>query len=698
MSLRPYMLLAGALLAAGRVADAQTDAVESALARAAKLGEAGRWLEGRALLQRAMDSCPTGDPGRSCRLRLTYAVGYSYQLEAQWAQSGERAALLERAAASYQRVLHEVPGHRATTENLAAAYRDLGRDADVQRVLLRDPRDTLDAQAALFLGDSYRAQKRFDAAVAAYRRAALAAPDDPAPRDRLVELYRLMPPDSAFALFRRLEEEKDWEVSFPGAAIDAYELVVRRVAERDVKTASDACRRWLRLLAETGLFTADRLASLGKVWFAKDMDALQRYLGDPTQMPPGTPLLQDGDGELVGRIALALGREALARGDAERASAYWWGAYRSLGPEPVVALELAREVAMLDARYPKLDTTGRRFQRIQMELFEGKAAVYRRADLEAIQRYHTTLGLIYAQRRQWGSLGNPQSALFQLSHAVQTARRRERNERFFQPLPQVQARLARGLVATGDSTRARVTYVDAAMAYLDADDPEGATHMLRLAAALRGAPAASDAALRRLVVARERVAAPGGAPAGCDAAIERVDAASRRAGLNAGFLARQRFKLLADCVAAGPGGIAPQDGARVLNAVLRDSVPLVGAGDLLRLDRAKAALLRAVDLPGQAARFDFDRPRALAKEVPGAVILLVLSGETRPTFVSISADAVLGARVVEAIGKDAAAVRLEVGAGTVTVVHPLVTAAVDSAVSMKIRGVKGVTTVRVRSR
>src|SRR6185295_10787206 len=95
-----------------------------------------------------------------------------------------------------------------------------------------------------------------------------------------------------------------------------------------------------------------------------------------------------------------------------------------------------------------LDPKGQRLGSIINDMFRSKAAAYERGDLDAIQRHHTVLGMIYARRGVWTSTGRAQNAIFQLEHALSVARQREASVGP-QPLPELKSQLADGYQSVG---------------------------------------------------------------------------------------------------------------------------------------------------------------------------------------------------------------------------------------------------------
>ncbi|MBC2710210.1 MAG: hypothetical protein HGJ94_04165 [Desulfosarcina sp.] len=114
-------------------------------------------------------------------------------------------------------------------------------------------------------------------------------------------------------------------------------------------------------------------------------------------------------------------------------------------------------------RREKIDQSNDLLNQFIFFLFEGKGRAYLGKDWENILRFHMVLGTIYVQRGEWGFSGNPQSAIFQLEHAI------EAHKRLFSqvqedagPIAGVKAELAYSYEEAGHYRSAGATYVDAA--------------------------------------------------------------------------------------------------------------------------------------------------------------------------------------------------------------------------------------------
>jgi tetratricopeptide (TPR) repeat protein len=678
------------------------DSARSAARIADSLERAGNWQDARRVLTSAGRRCPVADVGLECRLVISYATAYSFQIQARQTTASDSAApLLDTAAQFYVRVLRESPRHAATIDNLTSVYRMLGRDSALENLLLTTM--SLDSSRggayALRLGDEYRRQRAYDQSIAAYRRAIDADPDDPIARQRLVEAYRDLPLPQVRELFALVSQDRDWELRFPRAALDAYELAALRLGREDRTASLEACRRWMRLLSETQLLDSARLARMEGTWLTGAVRALAAFALDPgTPLDSSTAVWQGEEGtETFGRVALAIGRTVLSGGDAKTAEAYWQRGLHAARLAAPVSLDLERELAVLYTRHPELDPDGAKFRSMEAELFFEKSEAIFRADREAVQRYHTVLGLIYAERGRWGSPYDAHSALFQLDQALQTAHARDVSTRSFQPLPYLRALLAKGYEAIGARQQASSAYLDAAEASLDGDDIAGARDALTRAGhlSLTGSLASRKQGLVALASARARYATSDSTRSNmlpCDSAATVATRSAAAAGLPGAFLQRQSFKLTADCVLNGSSEQRSQGAARLLEARMRDSFMLVGVGDLLRLERINAEVLRRVSVRGSASHLDYRR-----HDVPGTGVPVSFAGETRPAYLTVSPELVLGARVLTALGSGADSVRIHIEGRSVAIGAGRTTAP-DTTLVKRIRRVPGVVNVVVPPR
>jgi hypothetical protein len=263
--------------------------------------------------------------------------------------------------------------------------------------------------------------------------------------------------------------------------------------------------------------------------------------------------------------------------------AYFSSEFQRLSP-----LDLVTELVWLQVQHPKaLDPSGRKVNAFIDIMFADKGGAYEAHDWVAIQRHHSVLGPIFVARKQWDreqGKGNFDNAIFQLSSAIRIAGQREQESGFHQALPGLKAMLAESYQAVRQTDNALNARMQAIEASLDSDDLRGAE--TQLAALTETSPDAAAGNVGRqfaeILAARRAV---GGENA---AVLPAWATASELPGINADFLRRQQFKLLADRAA--------ETGAEQRDQILEMAwgrahglSTLIGMEDVLRLERMRAA-------------------------------------------------------------------------------------------------------------
>jgi tetratricopeptide (TPR) repeat protein len=633
---------------------------------AQKLETGGKAPQAVELLSRERGTCGAGAAGRTCRQILDYTLGYVLQQSS--ARSTDPGAALRRAAAAYEKVLAEEPGHGPTLANLADVWQRLGEPQRavpfLERAIAVD--STASATYAIQLGDLRLQSGALREAREVYSRILSRDPDNMVACNRLVMSHELAP--DAGSVQTLLHWGETWERTVPDAARDAYEAVIR-IAHRSDAAASEtaasetALVRWVDLQGRAGGLSPYDLERLPATWDAPALQDLQTWLKQPEQpLPPASWWRQREERTTaLARVALGLGREQEGRGAPEKAEAIWRFGRELATASETTRIDLQTELALLFFHHPELDPDGSRFRAAEGELFDAKIMAITRVDRAAIQRYHEALGLIYAEQGNWGSRGNPHSGLFQLQNAVDTAAERESAENLYQPQPFIRERLADGYLATGATELAVSAYLGASRAYLDVDDFRKAEMMIATARRLSTARDAADeiSRLDAILSVRRRLATgaeePSSAPPLARTALAEIEQSAWLAPTwqhpMKDFGARQRFKAFADlAVLASRGGAFPEialgQAAQAMDMALKRQVYLVGAGDLLRLEHVQAI---------------YAAPLGLAPEEPlllpaggkadGALpIALAAGGE--PAFVRVSTEAALASHLVRDLGVD----------------------------------------------
>jgi tetratricopeptide (TPR) repeat protein len=324
LALMPLRVQAQAAIRVSSYAD-----VERAVEHAVELQAGGSYASAGSLLQEAAVQCANlGDDQGRCTHLLNFSLGYICQREA--ARPGSDEALLDLAVMYYERVLRASDGAADpvvgdAVYNLALLFRTLepheSQEAFYRRAPELDP-----PRAALyftFLGDYLVRTGRQDEARRAYRSAAQADPDDPAPRAGLLDTYRQVGTDDAPVLLRLGE---DWEQRFPDIAARAYRMVIDAAHRARSPLAEEALLRHVRLMASREAGTPAAIAQLSRDWPPVAM--LEAFYESPSNARTRASWWLDTRerAQLLARVALAIGQQHVAAGRLAAAESYWTAA------------------------------------------------------------------------------------------------------------------------------------------------------------------------------------------------------------------------------------------------------------------------------------------------------------------------------------------------------------------------------------
>jgi tetratricopeptide (TPR) repeat protein len=681
-------LLVSAGPAVGQAMGEGRDQYRSAMEATA---EALELLEARGLdaavpvLEETLETCWTGPTGADCRRVTLYALGYAYQTAAA-ARPGARDSLLDRAIDYLQRVRRENPEFAPADRALALAYRQMGarewQEGDLQALAAADTT----GRYMLLLGDYYRDREMPDRARDHYLRAMELDPDAPEPRDKLLALYRQgqLPARELVPLIDR------WALRFPGLAAEGYQVAMRRTYPDSWSDAAEVLPRWLGTQRALDQLGPGLVKQVPEDWGAEPFAGLRAFLLDPLEAD--VPTWWEADNprrEALADLARALGHWRLAEDEPLEAVRVWQRG-RAIAPSGSATwIEITSDLALLLDEAPELDPDGERFLELERELFERKGEAIASRDLAAMRRFHGTLGVIYARRGRWGADGSPRGALFQLRNAVAAAAARSKETGVSEPVPELHRLLAETYGAIGQREPGAAARVDAALAYLELDGLDAAGAMLDSArvAGLRAVPREARRAgevarwleWRRAAVdasRRERPCPP--------ALLDGVRSAEPGSGLTATTVARQRFRVLAAC-AAGAGRAGAGLYAEAVDGLLTSGVPLLGIGDLTRLELARETVFRSF---GQ----EVGRLQPTG-ETPGALRLAVSPGDD-PVFIVPGAATLTAARVALETEPWTTAVRLRVDGTSVQVLDAGALQADE--LTRRLEGVRGVDQVRER--
>jgi hypothetical protein len=277
-------------------------------------------------------------------------------------------------------------------------------------------------------------------------------------------------------------------------------------------------------------------------------------------------------------------------------------------------------------------------------------------NLPEVQEYHTFLGMIFASEKKWYITAIPLplpelglglqwwGAIAELGAALKVADQRREREGFYQPFPEIKARLAQGFLAKKRKDEAQQMFLKAAAAYLDADSLSDATNMLegyREAGGLGPEAATLDEFIRYRSSSL------------VDKPSEEKEPWLYKASttLDEAFLLRQQFKVIADLTMnESLNRTARLDCAlQAYNLAVKQQVSLVGAADWLRWERVSTTLLQVGNVephpfrPLQGSELTVIRPRQ-------TVTTFSFPGDLNPIGVAISREAQTAAAIVAAVG------------------------------------------------
>jgi len=607
--------------------------------KSAQTGDFGKAIESaRAGLQK----CPAGILGTGCRALLNYTVGYVFQHHARTASTADdRERALNSATVSYRAALEDDPNNSAVHYDLALALSHLGKQelaiTELQRAVETDPQHW---QYIVKLGDFYAEGKNWQVAMHAYEQAAQTAPGADAPLQRILELTRRGQGLSAQELESRCGK---WEALHPKIAQNCYEQFILMAYASDNTEAEAALVRWLNIVARQDKVDEHLLDALPPDWNTLALSPLRAALRGNLSEGSGNWWTQTGmRGEVWARFLLTVGEQAAPQGAAvmERIWQTALAPVRS-NPRSGSSLELRRSLALLYVRYPDIDPNHRKLDALVEQIFVGKMQAIRSNDLEAQQRYHSVLGLIFADEQKWGSDGDSHGATFQLKSTLDVADQRYQREGIYQPLPEIKELLAKVYEKTNRAAEAAKVRWDTILAYMDSDQLDRAGQAIETFQSPDGFDRADLNSLLRM--RRDAVTAPEERKS---AVLAQLSGLGPGSGISPEFLARQQFKTLADLVAGTNESESVQAALKAYSLAVEQHVPLVGVNDLSRWQAVQQQL---VDSVGARSEKTLVRPGGSGGS---AELKLALPGSTVAQSVFVSPQTMQAAHVAQVLGPE----------------------------------------------
>ena len=614
-------------------------------AEALKSSETGDLIKAIEIARAGLKECPVAGAGSACRTLLNYTMGYVFQQQGQRATTAEdRQRALNSAAASYKAALQDDPSNGTVHYNLALLLANLGDQAgalaELQRAGQADPTQW---RYSVKIGDLQAQQKNWQGAMQAYEQATQSAPTADAPAERVLELTKkghgLNPTD----LRSRC---KEWESLHPVLARNCYELFMTMVYVDNSAEAEAALVSWVDLVARQDNVDKLLLDALPQSWNTAALPPLNAVLrGDLSGATNNWWMESGARREVWARFLLAVGQQS-APSHPQVMEGIWQTGLKIVQSDhrSASSLELRRALALLYVRYPNLDPTGMKLRGVVEQIFEDKMGAIQSKDLEAEQRYHTVLGLIFAGQQKWGSDYDPYSAAFQLRRTVEVAEERYRNEAIYQPLPEIKELRVKVYERTNRPAEAARARWDSILAYMDSDQLGRAGQAIEGFQTSGGFDKETLSSL--LKMRRDAVAAP---PQQRNALITQLSALGPKAGISPAFLQRQQFKALSDLVtgsAEGDETESVQAALKAFSLAVEQHVPLIGVNDLGRWQAVQQKLVNSVG--GRSERLQVG-PGGLGG---GASLKMVLPGSTVPQNVEVSPQTIQAAHVAQVLGPE----------------------------------------------
>lgn len=698
-------------------------------AEAQQLAAKKEWTKAISVLQHGLRRCGSAPAASRSRGILHFSLGYLYQQMAE-DDAAPRTARLKQASVSYQNALKELPDNAQVMNNLTIVLKQLGQWRDAAAVLRRAANADIERRGSYSeaLAELHLEQANIPAALHWYREAAKANPSDKSLHWKILSVYRA---NDDVPLQDLLDYSKHLvEINQPGPAKDGFEQVINRGYDSQTSLSVQALLYWAELGAVHGWISAEslRLLPSPEQWNSPPIRELRALLSEPEG---GRRHLDWWARGLIPRhvassVLKTLGRDCSAKGDLEKSLQLYEAAlelappppeYKSgpLAGKPIVALDVRSELANLYLRHPRFDPGGEKLQHLIVQLFEWKGEAYQQRSMVAIERYHTMLGLIYAEKGLWRSSGRADNAIFQLEHALLAARERAAEDpKAFRPLPHLEGALAKGYVAVDKLALAHKTYVDSAIGYLDLDDLGKADEMLTTAE--RFSDAANNERLQAVAKilgsrkAVRQVQAQNFAPASAQyygqSARYRWLFGKEILKLDRAFVNRQRFKTLADLGHQASNLGAAAESLRLQTRaldVIKAEPTLTNMQDVIRLKRMKDAVIQCIDVKSKGQVMETGRGLEKSQNYKSGKVWHISTAQTAaPIQVGINKDLLLAGAVGNRLSYQPAFVSGEIklqlrdGKATLVPKQPADRTARESATIL--RTIEGVRDVKIRQK
>lgn len=530
--------------------------------------------EGINLITSNFEKCQNTDQQSKCLLKMYFITGYLYQMASNEFPNDQKNHL-ESSIAFYQRA-HEIDRMDVSIiNNMFLVYKALGNTRSALNILDRaiEADQKNKTKYDINKGDIYYENNDYKKAIEQYKAAFFSNVNNEGLVWKIFDIYSKLPNQAEVfkGLYSFSEELFEQDLNDLARGGFLYALKNALLATDSVN-AENACIRWAEAISRkntvSGSFT-DELPDL-KSWSTACNKELQMLLMNSFVNTGNLKWWTKDDfrRHISASLLLKMESAALMEGNLKNAvqllesaldiapEFYRYRADKRLEKYFPVKLDIAIELSRLYNRYPNLDSNQAKFNALIQELFNEKSLHYLQNDLESIQKSHTMLGLIYADRNVWKSSWFAGNAIFQLERAIEVQKKIEnKNPEKFKPVPALHQMLAKGYHQTNQPEKEYRTLIDAAVGYLDLDNLTMSESIVQNAKRFSGQDAEYNQKLKELgLITTMRLNIRNGSydfKSSDVKALEKTITESELFRLTSekkdnSFLNRQKFKIMAD--------------------------------------------------------------------------------------------------------------------------------------------------------
>ena len=555
----------------------------------------------------------------NCETLRQFSRGFLYETWA-GADRDKRELLLGNAVEFYREARELSPDNAQILTNLALAGRSAGDvataiDAAAQLVELDSANRY---EHLLFFGDLQLANDQRSKALDTYQSAIELNEARPEAHRRILNLRIGMDDGSdVFEYSRTLSRD------FPEIAIAGFLSVIKREFGRADGRSEDALIWWAGLRADLGQIGAADLDTMPgpEAWDSGGIAELHQLISGG-QLALGwwseTNQRRDAIARVLRRRAATLrATDHMEREERQRAALALFSRAVNIAPSYFAYLDEpleGRSNAQLDAatdlislhheikaggNYSELSGVSEgQLEKMTDVLFSGKAGAYAAGQREAIQRYHTVLGMVYYEtgrlESDWAD-----NATFQLNHALKTADLiAAEDPSRYKPLPELERMLAEVYIRQGKAEEGAARSLRAAMGFLETDNLPAAAVALD-SVRDTGVDSPEIHAVATILSTRGLIRAEGMQAAEVEGQTITLKPQLKwlvkqgTLALNEDFIARQRFKALAD-LGSKLEAAGHQDISRTVNSQALDAASsqktLTSLQDIRRIKSIESSL------------------------------------------------------------------------------------------------------------